>query len=336
MKSKIFFFLVLILSVSYCSKSDVSPSSSYDSTDDEVVIVVSMSPEARDYLNELIFVMKDNSINRQMIDWVNFKNEVFEQANQAQTIQETYPGILKAIELLGDNHSFYRTSTGGYLNPNNVSCNGTGFLAPNLPSNIGYVKVNNYSGSSITQQGIDFAQDIQNQIITYDHSEVIGWIVDLRGNVGGNMWPMLTGIGPVLGDGIAGYFSYPDESFISWSYVDGVSRIEDNIIMQLNNPYTLINPNPKVAVLLDNGVASSGEAIAVSFLSRDNTLTFGSNTCGLSTSNEQFTMSDSAVLILTTAYMADRNQNIYGSEIEPEQLSSTVNIIEEAVNWIEN
>ncbi len=27
-----------------------------------------------------------------------------------------------------------------------------------------------------------------------------GWIVDLRGNGGGNMWPMLAGVGPILGE----------------------------------------------------------------------------------------------------------------------------------------
>jgi len=338
MKFKSFFFVLLVLSFGNCSQNDIRPAFTEDSDDpgDSVVIVVNMSPIASDYLNELIVIMQDNSINKETIDWISFKNEVFEEANQAQTIQDTYPGILKALALLGDNHSFFRTATGGFLNANNASCNGMGFSTPELSNTIGYVKVNNYNGASVTEQGIAFAQEIQNQIIAYDNSEIIGWIVDLRGNVGGNMWPMLTGIGPVLGDGIAGYFSYPDESLKSWRYIDGVSRIDEIIIMQLNSPYTLINPNPKVAVLLDNAVASSGEAITVSFLGRANTKTFGKNTCGLSTANEQFTMSDSAKLFLTTSYMADRNQYIYGSEIEPEQISTSESIISDAIAWIEN
>jgi len=328
--------MMIILSSYQCSKSDVSPSSSIGDSDDEVIIVVSMSPTARDYLNELIGIMQENSINKETIDWVSFKTQVFQEVNGAQTIPETYPGILKAIELLGDNHSFYRTANGSYLNPNNISCDGSISPVTEFPNNIGYVKVNNYSGASFTSQGMAFAQEIQNQIIAADHSGIIGWIVDLRGNVGGNMWPMLTGIGPVLGNGIAGYFSYPDDTIIPWSFIDGVSRIDEQIIMQISNSYTLINPNPKVAVLLDNGVASSGEAIAVSFLGRDNTKTFGDHTCGLSTANQQYQMSDSATLILTTSNMADRNQTIYGSEIEPEQSSSSENIISDAVNWLEN
>lgn len=295
-----------------------------------------MSSTARNYLNELITSMQNNSINKETIDWISFRAEVFDEVNKAQTIEDTYPGILKALELLGDNHSLFRTSIGYFLNSNNVTCDGMGLSTPELSNTIGYVKVNNYNGASNSEQGLSFARDLQDQIIAYDNSEITAWIVDLRGNVGGNMWPMLTGIGPVLGDGIAGYFSYPDESLISWSYEAGVSRIDEAIIMQINSPYTLINAIPKVAVLLDNAVASSGEAIAVSFLGRANTKTFGRRTCGLSTANEQFTMSDTATLILTTAFMADRNQNIYGFEIEPEQSSSSESIISDAITWIEN
>jgi hypothetical protein len=47
-------------------------------------------------------------------------------------------------------------------------------------------------------------------------------------------------------------------------------------------------------------------------------------------------MSDIATLILTTAFMADRNQNIYSFEIEPEQTSSSESIISDAIIGIEN
>jgi carboxyl-terminal processing protease len=46
-------------------------------------------------------------------------------------------------------------------------------------------------------------------------------------------------------------------------------------------PYKLVVPSPRVAVLTDTGVASSGEAIA--FRGRPNTRSFGTPTCGLST-----------------------------------------------------
>ena len=36
---------------------------------------------------------------------------------------------------------------------------------------------------------------------------------DLRGNIGGNMWPMIAGVGPILGDGIIGWIVYYDREY---------------------------------------------------------------------------------------------------------------------------
>lgn len=36
-----------------------------------------------------------------------------------------------------------------------------------------------------------------------------GWIVDLCGNGGGNMWPIIAGVGSVLGDDLLGFFISP-------------------------------------------------------------------------------------------------------------------------------
>lgn len=47
-------------------------------------------------------------------------------------------------------------------------------------------------------------------------------------------------------------------------------------------------------------------------------------------------MSDGAVLNLTTAFLADRNKNKFGNEVEPDEISSNEEIIQNAVNWIEN
>ena len=102
------------------------------------------------------------------------------------------------------------------------------------------------------------------------------------------MWPMLAGVGPILGEGLAGFFVGPDGTIVPWSYTNGISFLDATVQVRVTDPYELINPDPKVAVILDQLVASSGEAIAVSFLGRPNTKTFGSNTCGLSTVNKQF------------------------------------------------
>jgi hypothetical protein len=43
-------------------------------------------PEAEDFLNEVLDIMEENSINRNAIDWPDFKASVFEKATGAKTI----------------------------------------------------------------------------------------------------------------------------------------------------------------------------------------------------------------------------------------------------------
>ena len=87
---------------------------------------------------------------------------------------------------------------------------------------------------------------------------------------------------------------------------------------------------------MDNGIASSGELIAISFIGRENTRSFGASTCGLSTSNSPFKLSDNYSLNLTTAYLADRNNNLYGITVDPDIVTTNEDIIQNAVEWIEN
>ena len=295
----------------------------------------SHSNVAKNYLNEVLDIMQENSINKFNIDWSEFRTEVFTLTDGAQTIDDTYPGIERALELLADNHSFFLKPDGTGFSASTVRCNLENITETSWPDNIGYVKVNSFSGDASNAEAIAFAREMQNQIRDQDDAQLSGWIVDLRGNLGGNMWPMIAGIGPVLGEGIAGYFIDPDNDQTSWSYVNGASVADETFtVTQLSAPYRLLSPNPKVAVLLNDGIASSGEVIAISFIGRENTRSFGSPTCGLSTSNGTFPLSNGATLFLTTAYLADRDKNTYGEAVDPDVLVDDDNIIQAAADWI--
>ena len=304
----------------------------FSCSDDEPNII---SDKAENYLNDVLDVMEANSINRYKIDWTDFRAKVFEKAIGAETIQDTYPGIREALVMLDDNHSFFIKPDGSYVYVG-LQCSGQNITKQSLPENVGYVKVNSFSGSSNSEAAYSFAREIQDQIRNQDHIEITGWIVDLRDNGGGNMWPMIAGIGPILGEGIAGYFIDPDNNQASWGFENGSSVFNGNTVTQLSDSYELIVPNPKVAILLNSGIASSGEVVAISFIGRDNTKSFGSSTCGQSTSNRPFTFSDNSMLILTADYLADRNKNLYGMPINPDLAVDSENIILNAVEWIQN
>jgi hypothetical protein len=294
-----------------------------------------LSAEAENFLTEILDIMEANSINRDKIDWVDFREKVFKKAIGANSIEEAYPGIEEALTLLGDNHSSYRKSGGGIIFVGQLSCEGENNALPTIPDNIGYVKVNSFTGGSTDGSAVFFAKAIQQQIRAQDSEDLLGWIVDVRNNGGGNMWPMIAGIGPILGEGIAGYFVYPDGLEESWGYQGGASTSNGSAVTTITGPYELLQSNPRVAVLVNNGIASSGEAVAISFIGRDNTKSFGVATCGLSTANSAYQISDDSLLILTTAYMADRGKNVYGIPIEPDDPVTSEASINRAIAWLQ-
>ena len=190
-----------------------------------------------------------------------------------------------------------------------------------------------------------FADLLHGIIATVDTIGMCGWIVDLRGNSGGNMWPMLAGVGPVLGEGIVGAFVDPDSVVIEWYYRDGASGLGPNndIVRVTDTPYELILQLPTVAVLTGPVTASSGEGIVTAFRGRNATRSFGLGTAGLSTANRTFRLSDGARMFLTVSTFADRTGMLYGGVMEPDSvvtgwdtLIPTVsdNVVQVAADWI--
>ena len=291
---------------------------------------------ARDYIEEVVGLMQTHSVRRLEIDWEAFRDSVFSTAAEARTIEETYPAIRVALKLLGDGHTSFRAVTGDVIFERTRAC--VAFVPralPELPAGIGYVRIPGFGGTPDEATG--FAQAIQEAIRLQDREDMGGWIVDLRGNPGGNMWPMIAGVGPILGEGTAGYFIHPDGTERIWGYRAGIAQLDDAAAQNVSEPYRLKRESPRVAVLTDGRVASSGEAVAIAFKKRPETRFFGSATCGLSTANQGFAMSDGAALVLTVALMADRTGQTYGNQVLPDEYDGDANgVVLRAAEWLQS
>lgn len=154
-----------------------------------------------------------------------------------------------------------------------------------------------------------------------------GYVVDLRGNQGGNSWPMAVGVAPLLGEGWRSRELDRDGVFSTYARLEGGAAIVED---GKDKGYRLAaiqgwRPLPKlasapVAVLIDDAVASSGEAMAVAFNGRANTRFFGEATVGAASSNQGFVIDDRVNIVVTTSMMADRNGAIYPQGLSPDQL----------------
>ncbi len=187
-----------------------------------------------------------------------------------------------------------------------------------------------------------YINSVREKMAQQDKKNLKGWIVDLRGNFGGDMVPMLVAVGPILGEGVLGYFFYPDSSFYTWNYRKNGYFLYDengNWWERSTDSYPLKSPNPYVAILTDHVTASSGEAVAIAFKGRNKTKSFGTPTFGVLTSNRVHTLSDGSRINLTESVFADRNKTKYGLflfSVYPDVKSVRVkqNLVEEAYNWI--
>ncbi len=166
------------------------------------------NPEAtKAYLENLLKTMEAYAINKNTVEWASFRTQVIAAAGEARAVPDLYPAIEIALRLLDDHESYYQPGSGGLIGPPPFGACGAGSPSVmTLPDTIGYV---NILGSSAGQS----AESIQQAIRAADHDGLIGWIVDLRGNGGGNMWPMIAGVGPVMGEGIIGWIVYNDREY---------------------------------------------------------------------------------------------------------------------------
>ena len=277
-----------------------------------------LSSQARAYLTAVLDIMQQHSVNRKNINWMVLRREAFVDANGAKTPADTYVAIKLVVQKLGDHHSFF-------LDPQQVQQLETGQLTPNpdplgqrLAQGIGYLDLPSFEGTDqAAQRYVTLAQDA---IRTADQAGSCGWIVDLRNNPGGNMWPMLDGVGPILGEGIVGSFVGPDGVKQSWGYFNGQALLGGSTTIVADHPYHLKHALPTVAVLTGPQTASAGEAIVVAFRGRPSTRSFGEPSAGVPTANYPFTLRDGALLVLTVALDADRTGRTYDSAIPPDQL----------------
>lgn len=193
--------------------------------------------------------------------------------------------------------------------------------ARRVEGGIGYVELPELVGSDWFGDSASYAVAGQAAIRSADAPPGCGWIVDLRRNGGGNMWPMLAAAGPLLGDGLLGGFISPGTAS-RWSYDGGRARMDGRTLAEVRDPYAIPAEVP-VAVLTSRLTASSGEAVVIAFRGRPGTRSFGEATRGLPTANATLPLPDGAMLFLTTAVDADRTGRAYRTRIEPDERAPT-------------
>jgi hypothetical protein len=288
--------------------------------------------DVQQYLSEALDIIQNNALNRDKVDWPKVRDIAFMYENNAKTPADTYDSISFVLEKLGDNHSFFVTPDIANQSNNSTVEHYPVPIGRLLENKIGYIAVFEFN-AIIEEEMNKYADNLQSIIMELDKQSVCGWIVDLSENQGGNMYPMIAGLGALIGEGELGSFKDATGHTTDWFYRDGQAGEEDMPYVRVSHPEFLFDPDETpVAVLIGPQTASAGEATAISFRGRPNTRFFGKPSSGLTTGNEVFPLGDGALIVLTVAVELDRTGQEYGGKIAPDV--DTSNAESEAIDWL--
>ncbi|MBC6996744.1 S41 family peptidase [Neolewinella lacunae] len=290
---------------------------------------VSLEPAARSYLDTFFHLVSQQVLYRERFDWTALRRTADRLAAGATTPAETYPAIRYILGRVNKHSGFIDPATAAAWAGTGDGEEETSELQPieqatgkRLASGIAYLRIPHVnSGHEPTLR--NFADSVRNLIVRLDGPNTKGWIVDLRENTGGNCWPMLTGLHPLLPDGPLGYFMAPDGSeATAWIKKKDKIFLDTSEMGQLSKgKYRLHRPKPRIAVLTSGQTTSSGEVVAVAFHGRKNFRSFGAPTGGYSTANSMFPMPDGALLNLTISVYANHLKKAFGAEITPDEVA---------------
>jgi hypothetical protein len=144
-----------------------------------------------------------------------------------------------------------------------------------------------------------YQERVHEQIKRGEQFQVDGFVIDLRGNRGGSMWPMYHGILSLVGTGDVGAFFSLEKSNASSKRLHTVSidetehRLVRERFDEISSAHYRDRPNlipgnlldAPVAVWVDGATGSAGEITSLILRGRPNTTIIGVPTAGMATCN---------------------------------------------------
>jgi C-terminal processing protease CtpA/Prc len=278
-------------------------------------------------LDEVFLLMQKNYYKKDSVQWDPLIKNAKRILSQSSDCEAAYQTVQWCFDQIKEEHSFvmppvkaarYTGDVNSSKDPSSSKPLAGPIRHEFIEGDIGYISV---PWIATTDDVIctGYADSLQSLIRTFDDEGVNKWIIDLRNNTGGNCWPMLAGLGPLLGNGIHGYFVSSKET-IPISYKNGVVMQGKQARCIVTNPHTLDHNKNSIIILTGKKTSSAGEIVALTFKGRDNVYLYGEPTAGLTTANATYSLSDGSMLVLTVCKEADRNGKMVEGKIHPDEL----------------
>lgn len=289
-------------------------------------------------VDSLYTFIKYNSVLRSTVDWKQIDKKFKEQIKYSKSLKDTMNCFVTVLEALNDVHSQIYLSNQFYghyphfddsvlvwLRPlNDRAISETNKIHSEIfADKVGYIRVPSMQVYDPTQIN-SYAQSLNDIIIELSKKCKKGFIIDLRLNGGGNLYPMLSGLSQFLGNQTIGFETDVNDSTTrTWELKNGNFVIGGYQTTDIKTKRKSNLKSIPIVVIIGPVTKSSGSMTAIAFKGRPNTIFIGEPTAdGYTTSNGYFQFAPNLTLNFATNYVADRNNCIYKTTVNPEILIS--------------
>ena len=279
------------------------------------LLIVSCGDANRQYVRKAIRIMDRNGLFSEGPDWETAKAEAL--SANPESLEEAQEIVRTAAKVAGGKHSFLQLA-------GSVAADAASeWPAPEVTFSDGGIPVVSlppFSGNH--DEGVKYASTVLSTI----PEDIPGVVIDLRGNTGGNMFPMIAAVHRFLVN---------DDQTLRFRTRSRTQRIPLSFAVQTAGVKQHSRIECPVAVLTDSLTASSGEATLICFRGLDYVRVFGGPTAGYASANQPFPLPGGDHLVLTTGCDVARTGEVFCDDpIDPDVLTDTP--LEDALGWINN
>lgn len=289
-------------------------------------------------VNQAIALVKERALNARKVDWPTVEAEAIRLSVAAPGEAGRTDAIRHVLKSLRDGHSFYQPPQPGAASPSVRTVE-----APPAPrvvpppiavtrtgGRFAQLTIHAWSG---TRTDIPAAttnvREALNRALSH---QTCGLIIDVAGNTGGNMWPMMGGIAPLYGAGTLETFEDRDGGRETVNVADGWLRMNENVWPQAPAMPPVVASPRHIAVILGGQTASSGEILALGFKGQANVRFFGQPTAGATTANWSTRLTNGGLIAITTSRILDRAGKVHTGPVMPDERSDQPH--EAATRWL--
>ncbi|HWA65041.1 MAG TPA: S41 family peptidase [Mycobacteriales bacterium] len=273
------------------------------------------SVAAHAYLRRALTLIEQRDIFAERVRWAVEWRSLSRRFERSPTIGTADSLIEQALSDIGDRHGYIVTKTAQRPGPSSSLTIPYGRV---LAGEIGYLSLPATTAQPGSANAVRYASRGEALVRSLYRRGAKGWVVDLRLNGGGDIFPMLLAIGGLLdGDRVLGFRDRSGST--TWiGYRDSALYVGDKRVMAAPVAEPEIPANARVALLVGPETVSSGEAVVVALHGRPDTRTFGLATAGEAVAVSRYPLAGRRVLEMSSAYDVDRFERAYIGPIPPD------------------